>query len=511
MLCLILFILILLANLYIGLRSKGLHKDELAGLSSKDYPLKGMLPIGLWLLNSINYKHSTAYESKLRLKLAELHGKGKANFYLRLNVANKICLSVLIILMFLFYGSLCWIQDFIEAGAISSVVVSDGRLSRPEFGNGNAIVDANAIVSYGKEERIFSYKILLKEKPPKNDLEAITRACELLTEGLIKNKNLNLSSVYGNLLLKSTYPSLKHLDVNIDWHSSDIEYIKPDGTVSLPLKGQASKNIALIAVISKNGFKKEKVFELILKPQELTGEELSIDAAKHELDSYMKELNSSAQSEDFVALPTDLQENNGVSIAWASGAAVKRDLVSETGISYIALAVMCTLAIFFIYDSEINKKISMRRRSIQCEFPGFLTKLLLLVNAGMNIGRAWDKIALDQKEDSILVVELRKTMLEIKGGIPELQAYEHFAQRCALPEVSKFVSILIQNIRKGSSELVQLLRILNRECWENRKSISRKYGEEASTKLLLPMMLMLVGILIIVATPAFISINSFGR
>ena len=41
-----------------------------------------------------------------------------------------------------------------------------------------------------------------------------------------------------------------------------------------------------------------------------------------------------------------------------------------------------------------------------------------------------------------------------------------------------------------------------------RKSVAKRLGEEASTKILIPLMIMLVGIIIIVATPAILSFSS---
>jgi tight adherence protein C len=53
-----------------------------------------------------------------------------------------------------------------------------------------------------------------------------------------------------------------------------------------------------------------------------------------------------------------------------------------------------------------------------------------------------------------------------------------------------------------------LLRLQADECWELRKLRAKQLGEEASAKLLIPMMIMFVGILIIVVLPAVLQLNS---
>ena len=57
------------------------------------------------------------------------------------------------------------------------------------------------------------------------------------------------------------------------------------------------------------------------------------------------------------------------------------------------------------------------------------------------------------------------------------------------------------------TEVVPVLRQQGNECWEMRKNAARQMGEEASSKILLPMMLMFLGIVLIVATPAVLSMT----
>ncbi len=58
--------------------------------------------------------------------------------------------------------------------------------------------------------------------------------------------------------------------------------------------------------------------------------------------------------------------------------------------------------------------------------------------------------------------------------------------------------------------MVPVLRLQANECWLMRKNTAQRLGEEASTKLLLPMMLMLIAILLIVAAPAILALRNLG-
>ena len=55
--------------------------------------------------------------------------------------------------------------------------------------------------------------------------------------------------------------------------------------------------------------------------------------------------------------------------------------------------------------------------------------------------------------------------------------------------------------------LTQMLKLESVQAFEERKARAKKLGEEAGTKLLFPMFLMLAVVLIIVIVPAFMSLQ----
>ncbi len=180
---------------------------------------------------------------------------------------------------------------------------------------------------------------------------------------------------------------------------------------------------------------------------------------------------------------------------------------SDVDLVYIVFSLLFLIGIVFLHDRELDKKIKRRRLSIQLDFPDFLNKLALMVNAGLTIRRAWEKIEEENVKDSEFYKEVKFVIGEIKSGKPELKAYEDFARRCRTAEVARFITVILQNIKKGNAELISILRIISNESWEIRKNTARKLGEEASTKMIIPLMLIFIAILIILATPAILAIS----
>lgn len=172
-------------------------------------------------------------------------------------------------------------------------------------------------------------------------------------------------------------------------------------------------------------------------------------------------------------------------------------------------AFLLSLGMFFLPDYELNKRVKKKQLLIRLDFPDFLNKLVLLINGGMIVAKAWEKVARDGR-NTPLYEELRRTALAIQAGQPVLSSYEEFARRCRTPEVSRFITVLLQNMRKGNSELAPVLIVQADECWQMRKDAAKRLGEEASTKLLLPMMLMFLAILLIVAAPAVMSLQGIN-
>ena len=149
------------------------------------------------------------------------------------------------------------------------------------------------------------------------------------------------------------------------------------------------------------------------------------------------------------------------------------------------------------------------------DYAGIVGKLSLLLGAGMNISHAWEKIALSyrrQRESGEIgcrfaYEEMLGTFYEMQDGIGELQAYENFGKRCQLGAYRKLSSMLVQNVRKGAKGMQKLLEEEEWEAYEQRKSWAKRAGEEAGTKLLLPMGIMLVIVLAILMIPAGMSLN----
>lgn len=163
-------------------------------------------------------------------------------------------------------------------------------------------------------------------------------------------------------------------------------------------------------------------------------------------------------------------------------------------------ALLSALAVMYL-EQDMENKLSDRRDELLSEFPQVLSKLTLLVNSGMVIRDAWEKVS--HTGTGLMYQEMQITSEEFKNGVTELEIYRNFAERCGLKEVRRFSSTMIQNLQKGNAEIAYFLREMADELWEEKKHLAKRKGEAVNSKLMLPIGLIFLGILIMIMVPAF--------
>ena len=164
-----------------------------------------------------------------------------------------------------------------------------------------------------------------------------------------------------------------------------------------------------------------------------------------------------------------------------------------------AVGILGAVALVLYFDMQVNSAVNKRRDEILSDYPEMLSKLTLLVNAGLVLREAWLKVA--HTSERPLYVEMQQASEDIRNGMSDVDAIFNFAQRCTVKEIRKFASVLTQNLKKGSSELTASLRYMATESWEEKRHAVKRKGELAGQKLLIPIMIMFVGVLLIIIVP----------
>lgn len=223
------------------------------------------------------------------------------------------------------------------------------------------------------------------------------------------------------------------------------------------------------------------------------------------LNSLSRELEKSNPEKEVLVLP---QKVDGQKVVW-------RKKIPYRGMVVIGLGILGSWLIPYGERWEENRQRQKRQSEMVRDYPSIINQLSILLGVGISLPEAVDRIVIRYGEKK---KTMRKTLpgyelmsvmnREMKDGVSTLQAIENFGKNSDSKEYRKLAMLLQQNLRKGNAHIVDLLEREDMEAFERRKATARKLGEEASTKLLIPMIGMLGLVIVILVVPALLTLGA---
>jgi tight adherence protein C len=179
-------------------------------------------------------------------------------------------------------------------------------------------------------------------------------------------------------------------------------------------------------------------------------------------------------------------------------------ILGQASAILIIISILLPGMIPFLKLKQLDNQIKLMKRQIIMELPVFLNKLTLLVNAGETIQKAMIRCAskYEHVTDHPFAREMNLMTKQLSNLYPLAQILDEFSRRCGVQEVSVFASAVSMNHKRGGEEFVASLRQLSHELWEKRKVMVKMLGEEASGKMVFPLLVIFLVVMIIVGAPA---------
>lgn len=365
-------------------------------------------------------------------------------------------------------------------------------LDRPESGTG----DRRMGVQVEMEEGTWPLQVTVREIP--RGEEEISGILKSASEGLgavFLKENTDFEHVMREVSMPSVFPET---EIELQWYLDSWDHIDPDGTVKNELlKQPVPVKVQAVLLLGEEELTWEQTIQVL--PPEHPDAEQKLRMLEYELSEAQEE------SSDRLKLPSAVA---GEPVIWYQAADDR--WIWMLGLTILALAAMA--AGRRQEEDAVRKK---KERGMQLDYPEIVSRLSLYMGAGISTRKAWERIVDDyeRKEEADPVrhaayEEMRVTLYEMQSGVAEAPAYERFGTRCHMPAYLKLGTLLSQNLRKGTKNLAGLLQEESREAFENRRALAKRMGEECESKLLLPMLLMLLTILIIIMYPAVASFQT---
>lgn len=445
--------------------------------------MKPFYKMAMYLYKKSCHRFSRLFSSiQVEKDLVQLH-PGEARECLKTEYYVKkaaLCLAVV------FTGTL--IGAAAKFSTDSQVILGEnGGIARRNYQEGGMEIEIGT--DYGQQKMDFRIEVeprLLSEEEAANLTDAFL---EVLPEYIL-GANASLQEVASDLKLQERYGDFP---LRVSWESSEPGILGDAGQV---FSAEEEREVALFAEIRYGEYKREESFLVRVVPPLLSEEE----QLYQEIEELLQQSQSGSLEEDIWWLP---QEWQGEKIQW-------RQIVEDNSLLLWGAAMVTAAAVFLLLDRDLHEQLEKRKRSLRREYPEIVHKLVLFVGAGMTIRGAFQKIAGDYGTKlrgggraSPAYEEVLYMCRELQSGVSEGLSYEHFGKRTGLQEYIRLSTLLAQNLKRGNSTLLERLREEADKSAEERLQQSKKMGEEAGTKLLIPMVLMLTVVMAMIMIPAF--------
>jgi len=284
---------------------------------------------------------------------------------------------------------------------------------------------------------------------------------------------------------------------SISWVSHNPEIISSKGRIKTEDISE-SRQVNLTMTISYYDYSAEYDYLVLVGEEEKSDTQLLVLGLEQALCNLEKE----NVEEPELLLPEKI---NNIKVGTEKSETGGRLLILGTFLGIVAMGVML---------SRLKEESDKRDYELMREYPYFVDSLWLYLEAGMNTKRAFEEFVRSsnmkhmglknrEKRKNILLQEIQYTLNEIENGQPEYQAYEELGERLNLASYKTITRHISQNLRMGTKDLRALMETEVTIALETKKENAKRLGEEASTKLIFPMIILLVVVMVLIMTPAF--------
>lgn len=451
-------------------------KEVIHGIDKNNHKLIKLYGISMFLADVPLKKIVERNTKKINSAFCSLEIKEHTEKEKYLYVVSKIATTYLIIMSTLF---LCICLEISNDGQVESL----------------DLIERNA---YGEGEREYILDMICGEKETKVNIvvpqkvytkDECTKIIEDSKQNIIDEmlgENRSADYVTKPLNLINTYGDN---GISIEWEIDRDDIVDYEGNI-INSVSESGEKVTLTATISIRDMAVVENIELNVFPGEY--DENIQNYLQHYIDDY-------DATDKNIKLP---QEVDGETVEFY-------DPKEEQVMPILIIGIIMGIVAFVLKDNDLEKNMKKRDRQLVADYSEIINKILLYSKTGIAMKSAWEKTvqSCGNKKDHYVYKEMNLTLMKIKSGVSEQIAYEQFGRRCGLHSYIRFSNIINQNLKRGTANMTVALKAELNNALLERKNNALKIGEEAGTKLMGPMIIMLIVGLVMIVVPALMSIN----
>lgn len=181
------------------------------------------------------------------------------------------------------------------------------------------------------------------------------------------------------------------------------------------------------------------------------------------------------------------------------GYAIFASVTGEVSTTKLIVAVLVPAGIGYYFPKYwVERRVQTRQGEIQDGFPDALDMLLVCVEAGQSLDQGIIRVSKELAAGyPALAEELEIVSQEVKAGKEKTNVLRGFAERAGVPDVSSFVTVMIQSQQFGTS-IAEALRVYASEMRDKRVMRAEEAANKLPVKMTLGTMMFTVPPLLII-------------
>lgn len=372
--------------------------------------------------------------------------------------------------------------------------ITEGYLTRNGYGDGPVVYD---LVVEGMAERPLDCQVEIQAMQyEEGEAERIFEQIIQSLPEKMKGENSSISEVKTDLALPTEF---REYGISVSWRSDNPEVMDSYGQIRIEDCPEEGVTVCLTAKLTDGIHSKEAPVEVRVYPRDLSVEQKLAELLKAQIQE--EDLRSYAREE--VELPKE----------WGGHALHYRQKEEKTYRLFPMFGVAAAVLVYAREKKLVEEEQKKRNQKLLLDYADVVYQLMVFTGAGLTVGRAWERIVLNYEgrrdegrcSKRPAYEEMAEAYGQMQCGIPEGKAIADFGKRCQLQPYLKLSTLLEQNRRTGTKDLQQILEQEMTLAWEQQTNVARRMGEEAGTKLLLPLFLMLLVAMVVIMVPAMMS------
>ena len=146
----------------------------------------------------------------------------------------------------------------------------------------------------------------------------------------------------------------------------------------------------------------------------------------------------------------------------------------------------------------VTRRQQMRQQAIMNAFPDSLDMMLVCVEAGQSLDQSIIRVSREMRNGfPELAEEYEIVSQETKAGKDKTTVLKDMADRCGVPDISSFVTVLVQSQQFGTS-IADALRVYSSEMRDKRVMRAEEAANKLPTKMTLATMMLTVPPLMVI-------------